>query len=264
MGVWDEFCAVCGGPSVFYSYDRIAEKARDLELKIDDKALQALARNGVWTRSWVGLAADGSEAPLGAYSGYGSFDAADGKGEFYLSTNVTPKDIRKGARYGVGAHVACVSVLRKSLGYSLRFADVTMRKYNLVDGVDYSDIAKYHDQDFDCLTMIEDGVEWMLNDPTTDERNRKRIVDKWQARANGAAEKKPAATEPVAKGPAAKKAVAKKAAAKKAAAKKPAAKKAVAKKAVAKKAAAKKPAAKKAVAKKPAAKKPAAKKAVRR
>lgn len=229
MGVWDEFCAVCGGPPVFSTHDILVEKAENLELKIDPKALKALASNGAWTREWVGIGADGTEAPVGPYSGYGSFDGVDGQKEFRLSTNVTPKDIRGGARYGLGAHAACVSVLRKSLGYSLRFADVTMKRYNLVDGIDYSDIDKYHDQDFDCLTMVEDGTEWMLNDPTKDARNRDRILAKWRARAGGAA-KSPAATpSPDAKKPAAKKPAAKKPAAKKPAAKKPAAKKPAAK-----------------------------------
>lgn len=235
MGVWDEFCAVCGGPSVFHPADRLEETAQSLELKIDPKALKALASSGAWTNKWVGLGADGSEAELGPYTGYGSFSAADGGKEFFLSTNVKPKDIRSGVRYGVGAHVACYNVLRKSLGYSLRFADVKMKRYNLVEGIDYSDIAKYHDQDFNCLGMVEDGAQWMLNDPTKDTRNQERIVAKWRAHALAAAKKpaaepapaakKPAAKEPTAtKEPAAKKPAAKKPAAKKPAAKKPAAK----------------------------------------
>jgi hypothetical protein len=141
MGVWDEFCAVCGGPPVFYPYDQFAQKARDLELTVDAKALETLSHDGKWTREWVGIASDESEVPLGPYTGYGSFDATDGKGEFYLTANVSPKEIKRGARHGVAAHKACVSVLRSALNYSLRFADVTMQKFNRVEGIDYSDIS---------------------------------------------------------------------------------------------------------------------------
>lgn len=240
MGVWDEFCAVCGGPPVFYPYDRLAEKARDLELKVDFGALEKLAKDGEWTRSWVGIGSDGSVVPLGAYTGYGSFEAPDGKGEFKLSTNVTPKEVRSGARHGVGAHAACVGVLRDALGYALRYADLRMRRYNLVEGIEYGDIANYHDQDFDTLGTLENGVEWMLHDPSTSERNRKRIVAMWEARARNPEAKSAPADPPTEKKPAVKKPAAKKPAAKKTAAKKPAAKKPAAKKTAAKKTAAKK------------------------
>ncbi len=250
MGVWDEFCAICGGPPVFSSYDVLAQKALDLEIKVDANALKKLAVDGAWTREWVGMASDGSEGPVGSYSCYGSFDAVGGEKEFFLSTNVTPKDIRKGVRYGVAAHKACVSVLRSELGYSLRFADVTMKRYNLVEGIDYSAISKYHDQDFDSLGMLRDGVAWMLIDPTKDERNRKRIVSMWQERARGGVAKKPAAKTEAPTKPAAKKAATKKEPAKKPSVKKPAAKKAAVKKAPVKKPSVKKPAAKKPAAKK--------------
>jgi hypothetical protein len=270
MGVWDEFCAVCGGPSVFYSYESFAEKAVNLEIAVDLKALEQFVSDGAWTRKWVGVVSDESLAQLGHYTGYGSFDATDGKGEFYLSTNVTPKDVRKGARYGVGAHEACVKVLQTELGYTLRFADLRMRTLNRVEGIEYGDIARYHDQDFDSLGMLRDGLAWMLHDPTQHERNRARIVAMWKTRPvypavapPAAAAKKPAAKKTAAKKPAAKKPAAKKPAAKKTAAKKPAAKKPAAKKTAAKKTAAKKTAAKKTAAKKPAAKKPAAKKPAR-
>jgi hypothetical protein len=131
MGIWHVFCPVCGGPP---------ERFRDAhqDLLPDDGSPRTLARvrsvtraiRGAdpWVGRWVGVDSDERVRRLGEYSGSGAFFLADGRSELWLPNGQPAEELagmmRPGDCLGVACHTRCRTLLRRELGYALRFADV--------------------------------------------------------------------------------------------------------------------------------------------
>ncbi|MBI2502155.1 MAG: hypothetical protein HYW07_02845 [Candidatus Latescibacteria bacterium] len=186
MGVWHEFCLVCGGPPYGETYRDLvwwADGLKNLDATEQD-ALRQLAKETRWTKYWVGVSSAEEQVRLGRYTEYGSFETRDGRGEFHLRTNFDNDNVPEGERYGIAAHRACATLLENELGYSLRFADLFDRLEgefgNLLEEIDYGDIATYHMQNFELFEMWEDGLAWMVRNPLEDSRSRRRVLGMWR------------------------------------------------------------------------------------
>jgi hypothetical protein len=187
MAEWCEFCAVCGGPPLLYNYEDLIQ-----DKKVDKAALQKLLTDTRWLEEWIGI------PPSENYYSIGSYDKRSGFFENYFTysgvkTSVgkfslqakymsNPKKAEKEGLYGVGCHIACFKVLENELGYRLSFSDIYPRlidRSNLIEEIDYLDIAKYQEQSFDIVRILKDGTDWMLLNPLENIKSRERIVAMW-------------------------------------------------------------------------------------
>ena len=176
MGVWHEFCVVCGGPPYGPTIRNLVSLMGKAYVEDNHDAMLKFAKETRWAKRWIGVSSTEETVLLGWYTEYGAFHALDGKGDFNLQTNFLHDNVPEGERYGIGAHRACATLLKQELGYSLRFADI----FHLAEGIPYGPIEKYHAQYFEYVDMWEDGLAWMLRDPLEGFRNRRRILSIWQ------------------------------------------------------------------------------------
>jgi hypothetical protein len=215
MGVWDEYCLICGGPPGGIDLDDLAQQVlegcNDSPLGTADPravahALERLDAEMDWATHWVGIASDERRWVLSEYTAGGTFRLQEGDQEFRLegparSTHASLNAwlVRTGKRSlgdlppnngpsGVAFHRSCEAVLDADLGYRLthrelihRLRDGSNRDGNLVEGIDYGPIVTCFDQYFDYVKAIVDGIDWMLRDPLVHSRNRKRIIEMWRS-----------------------------------------------------------------------------------
>jgi hypothetical protein len=184
MEVWCEFCAVCGGPPLLYDYRDLAQ-----DEEADKAALQKLLATVRWIEEWIGIPKSENHYSLRSYDNHGGFEIYDGlktlvDDKFTFRSRVASRRTKEKKLYAVGCHRACFTVLWKELKFWLRFADISSRlrvhhNSNLVEEIDYSDIAKYQGQSFDIVRMLKDGNDWMLLNPLENAQNRERIVKMW-------------------------------------------------------------------------------------
>lgn len=183
MGVWEEYCCVCGGPSKIY---RLSELAEDMRDPADIKKLQVTLHNAKpWVTKWIGIDSSEKMYKLGAYDMYGGFQLS-GKAVFNLATNYENENVQPGAAYGIACHTACKKLLKDKLDYKICYGDVWHRlggklaeSPSLLPGT-YGGIREYQGQDFDWCRLAINGDAWMVADPNKDSRNAARILKIWR------------------------------------------------------------------------------------
>jgi hypothetical protein len=170
MGIWEEYCTVCGGPTW-----------------IDRNAYPTNTSQTKWLADLIGV--ERTEQPttvlhhLVSYSGYGDFATQEGK-TFQSKTNHATGNAGNLDPMGIICHRECMKLLQctpvtKNILDNL-FNNVAYA--GLVKGCKkrYAGIEKYHSQSFDIETMAKDNNTWMIQDPSrTQSRNRKRILAVW-------------------------------------------------------------------------------------
>lgn len=167
MGMWEEYCTICGGPTW-----------------IDMDVYPAQTR---WLVDLVGV--DHTEPNhrrvhhLVSYSGYGDFTTREGR-TFQGKTNHANGNVGNLDPTGFICHRACMRLLERCATtrgiIDKLFNNVTHA--GLIKGCKkrYAGIEKYHSQTFDMESMVKDNNTWMLEDPSHKQsRNRKRILTVW-------------------------------------------------------------------------------------
>ncbi len=164
MGVWEEYCCVCGGPSKTPNLSALAEDIHDARFV---KKIQVALNNAKpWVTKWIGIDSSEKVYKLGAYDMYGGFKLS-GKAIFNLATNYENENVQPGAAYGIACHTACRKLLQNELGYKICFKDVwhkiggqSAESPSLLPGT-YAGIQQYQGQDFDWCRLAFNGDAWL-------------------------------------------------------------------------------------------------------
>lgn len=128
MGAWDEYCTVCGGPPRRCAAKDVLEfldPDREDSLLSSAQIRARLKGGTAWLEKHVGIGPDEGVMMLGRYTGHGSFPLEINNGfEFHGSPSYHPQKNAAMDTCGVICHRACRTLLRKELGYTLKFSDV--------------------------------------------------------------------------------------------------------------------------------------------
>lgn len=195
MGLWEEYCVLCGGPaSMEVTVLRASFDDQDYPWKRASSALRGTA----WLNNFSGCEvyvgdperrrrASAPPRAVGKYTWYGAWQKP-GESEFQSYTNYRLTEQKGSGRYGVAFHTKCKRLLCKhgcmpsgdelwaQLSRQEAGNALTNPKHR------YGGLSKYHGQEFDYLECVKDKNAWMLQDPLTHERNARRILGFWDSR----------------------------------------------------------------------------------
>ena len=164
MGVWEEFCTVCGGPTW-----------------VDE---ELVSKYGTWLCQQVGISQNNEivRLQLASYDGYGTYVTVDGM-PFDSKTNVALHN-RHGNLHGIVCHENCLKLVKAETGFDMSYNNLYRRvgPSGILNQCTkrYADMKKYQKQMFEIDAMEKDGNEWLLKDPQRPDMNRYRIVAMWQ------------------------------------------------------------------------------------
>lgn len=186
MGMWDEFCTICGGPTYVLFDDMDEGESEPLPRPAPDPA------DYTWLESFIGITSKEEVIHLAPYGGYGSFDIAqpDTSPYSYFAIGRNNEDVvDKEAARGYACHVTCYNLLQQELNYTLKHADVQPLlidpndgdyDYNSFSWCDYGGLAEYGGQSLGDVQLVKDRKLWMIEDPSRDAQNRERILKLWR------------------------------------------------------------------------------------
>lgn len=187
--MWDEYCLICGGPhdlipiqEVIADEAAVAKEQRRRPLRVSE-IKKAYVKTS-WLTKAVGVSEEETRLELGPYDFYGSFEMKDGQ-LFHGATNFRYGNVPAGDLYGLTMHKSCAKLIKSKLKYQIKFADIwptlLIQDYgNYFTDSKYGGISKYYSQFFEVAQLIADGNEYLLRDPTHDERNASRIIALWR------------------------------------------------------------------------------------
>ena len=185
MGCWDEFCAVCGGPTKRPNDPN--DLAEELGVPPDDKrALKRVVKimnDSAWLDECVAATKKDGPIVLGLYTEYGSWETPGGiEVQSRTIQEVSKTNLPDDEVYGVVYHASCGELLESKLGYTLRFDDVwpLLVMSGVLRGATYGGIKPYQGQEFHYAECITDKHEAWLRDPTKDAVNAARILKVWK------------------------------------------------------------------------------------
>ena len=182
MGIWDEYCLVCGGPlKNDLIKGEILYDTSDNEYIVPKTMAEYNWLNKLYliSRSGVKIPAEASQ-----YESSGYF-VVNG-----LIFTVTPLNWHqnpylkngKGFDYGIVCHRACYNLLSQELHYGLIFGDVCrlLNENNcLLNPVSkYGKMAEYIGQIFDIFKADVEN-NWLLSNPISNTENSERILKIW-------------------------------------------------------------------------------------
>lgn len=164
MGIWEEYCTVCGGPTW-----------------IDE---ELVLRYGTWLCEQIGISQNNEiiDLQVASYDRYGAFVTSDGL-PFCSKTNATCHNLN-GELHGIICHKNCLNLVQSETGFDMSYNNL----YKRVGPAGilkqcikrYTPMNKYQKQMFEIEAMEKDGNGWLLTDPMSPGRNRYRIVAMWQ------------------------------------------------------------------------------------
>ncbi len=175
MGIWDEYCLVCAGPlyNAFNGRIEIYDK-NDTPHKIAKKEYD-------WLNETVVITSE-NEVINNCTWLTDSCSEAKCKNKVYT---ITPINYHAGFNvdgYGIICHEACYKLIESKLKHKIIFSDVCrklavnnciMKKKSI-----YGKITKYHSQFFDFYSAYDEN-SYLLENPTNNKENQKRIIDGW-------------------------------------------------------------------------------------
>jgi len=169
MGIWEEYCLICGGPlnDEFTLYDEETQE----ETQITKKEYK-------WMYQLFLLTNDNKIIKT-TYNNY------ELSGEFEIGTTsyvVTPIHYGSTDNYGVICHQDCYHLIHKKLKHEIVFANVCrmLDKYNntLKPKSKYKPMDKFIQQFYE-YDLITKNHSWLLESPLVNKQNQERILKIW-------------------------------------------------------------------------------------
>lgn len=161
MGVWDEYCLICGAPN-YSDVKKYNWMDKHYFITNDNKILKTSSSD--YTGSYYNI-----------------------NNKHYELISLTWHDKLNQYGYGIMCHQNCYKLLNDKLKYTLKFGDVCriLSKTNnlLKSKSKYGKISKYQDQFFNWNKVVE-NIEYVLIDPLKNKENAKRIIELWQPLIN--------------------------------------------------------------------------------
>jgi hypothetical protein len=174
MGVWSDYCLVCGGPFRNTCWDE------DGDDEIDYPEL-------AWLCQSYTIDQDEGLHKTGLID-CGTPHLDNGSTETNFHT--CPMNWEDGDDFkpAVACHRICYKLIKKELGYRIKFSDVKDLLDDLLcvfaDKKSYGRMHKYSfGQEFESEAFTKD--KWLLTDPTTNEKNKARIIKTWASFVDG-------------------------------------------------------------------------------
>ena len=179
MGVWDEYCVICGGPlRNFFTKGR--------EMYSEDTNNFFIIPKTITKYNWLNklyiiTSVEENIKALGEqYTEYGEFKV---KNNLYIITpmnwhNDSFKNIKG---YGTVCHRDCYELLIKELDYFLSFSNICrlLKGENNLLRKRYGAMDKYIGQDYDYYSANKEN-SWLLESPLKNIRNKDRILNIWK------------------------------------------------------------------------------------
>lgn len=166
MGIWEEYCLICGGPL-----------NDEFTIEIDDKQKQVTKKEYKWMYQLFILTNDNKiiKANYGDYELSGSFEI--GSKEYHT----TPINYQE-TNYGVVCHRDCYHLILKKLKHDIIFANVCrlLDKYNsiLKPKSKYKPMDKFMQQFYE-YDLIVKNHSWLLESPLVNKQNEERVLKIW-------------------------------------------------------------------------------------
>jgi hypothetical protein len=166
MGVWCDYCLVCGGPFKNYVWD-------------DDEDDEITYSECAWLCESYTIDEDEGLHKTGLVD-CGTPHIGHEETNFHTCPqNWTDWDSIKPA---VACHRVCFKLIKKELGYRIKFADVKELLDDLLcvlaDKKSYGKMHRYSfGQEFESKAFAKDL--WLLTNPMTNDKNKARIIKTW-------------------------------------------------------------------------------------
>ncbi len=208
MGCWDIFCFACGNTchslSKYYLEDigelykeyvnnklKISPYYKKLfeQISLDSNfftKLKALNKNTQWLNKCTFLTVD-DRIIHGCKEKSCNIEFIDSKGNKYyhdINTNIITNFEDKVNR-GVFIHTDCWKYIKSVYKINLKYSDIpaipaiisnkVKRQYKINSKIDYGEIEKYWEQDFNFIQVILDSNDYMCESPLKDDKNLARI-----------------------------------------------------------------------------------------
>lgn len=178
MGIWDEYCLICGGP-IRNDFDGVQEIYSDES----DTDYKAKIKEYDWLNKLFLILSNNKimKANNKQYNSYG--EIVINRKVYTITPFNYHQDWKYVDGYGVVCHQDCYNLLEKSLKYELLFSDVCqlLAEGNslLKQQSKYAPMNKYISQIFKFYYADRDN-EWILESPLENSDNKKRILNIWK------------------------------------------------------------------------------------
>lgn len=174
MGVWDEYCVICGGPlRNDYIKGEILHDFGDndeIEIEVDETnhKYDWLGKLYIITSEEHIVSANHSQ-----YDQSGSFDI--GNTNYVIARPLWHSAIKYGDGYGYVCHKDCYHFIDNHFRHKLQFGDLCRSEYKYSK---YGLMKKYMRQDFRFFTVNRDNP-WLIESPLYNNMNASRIISIW-------------------------------------------------------------------------------------
>ncbi|AYV77776.1 MAG: hypothetical protein Edafosvirus1_107 [Edafosvirus sp.] len=184
MGHSTFYCIICGASLT--SYVILCEEDDEVMQDKYPEERKKMDQQVKWFGNNIGIDINDNVYSLGSDDEQlGEFDIKNPHPtteKFDILPNVKyEKKINKGSFYGIVCHKTCYELLQNNLGYELKYSNVKNQYggYNKLKNINYTLIDQYCGQDFDYRKIVEDDNVWLIDEPTKDNQNGKRILKDW-------------------------------------------------------------------------------------
>jgi hypothetical protein len=169
MGVWSNYCIICGGP---FRNEFTNDDGQNVKMEDDSE----------WLINSFTITKEEKKLDSGLVD-CGVSKCANG--EYCVSRGLW-KDIDDNKK-AICCHQDCYSLLEKEINYKLKFNDVDgMLDYwtgALLERKLYGKMTEYSfGQEFEWMAVLDDG--WLLESPLKNKKNKGRILKIWRIMAN--------------------------------------------------------------------------------
>lgn len=171
MGVWEEYCLICGGPLTNKFILIKYTEEEDIQTTITKKEYN-------WMNQLFLLTSDNQiiKTMGNKYDSYGGFKLGP------KSYAVSPHRYVESDNYGVVCHQDCYHLIQKKLKHDMLFVNVCrlLDKYNsiLKPKSKYKPMDKFIQQFYEYNLIIKNH-EWLLESPLVNKQNEQRILKIW-------------------------------------------------------------------------------------
>lgn len=177
MGIWDEYCVICGGPLM-----NMYKKGRKIYDPTTDSEIQIIRSGCDWLEKVMMITSDNQTIRNCKWNSMSSDIVNCGQKKYVITPVNYHARLYDQDGYGVVCHNDCYELIETKLKHKLVFANVCrmLDKLNclLKKKSAYGKITKYYSQFFDYYTANKEN-SWLLQSPLSNKENRERILKSW-------------------------------------------------------------------------------------
>lgn len=176
MGIWDEYCLICGGP-LWNNFI----KGKDMYDEHTGLSHSIIKKDYNWLNDLYLILSSGLIISTTVDNHYESGEFKI-KGKKYVITPLNYHNSNAGDDYGIVCHRDCYKLLSDKLNYELRFNNICRlldTGNSLIKNKSgYGVMVKYQSQFFNYYDAHTQNA-WLLESPLKNKKNMERILKMW-------------------------------------------------------------------------------------